>query len=440
MRGNVKIELTDIYSGEKITHNQYNLVTEAQQDLWGWLVNYFFRQHANDDVDVKEMLMAWFSSGIILLNDTITLSASDYFLGKECIKLTDSLIAWGNGNYSGSDDFRGTLNLTESEQVTPKNEISLIYDFPTNVANGTTDSLGIVPGIQIADLTAAPPVSNLNNDYLKASLMTIMDSSNRDAGGFFLYNDEKTDASQAGAIWKINTTTKVVTENYFNTALGNELQEENAFDYTALITDASLTICYDDADDLLYLVRWNDRIVYEISKTSAAIINTYDLSAIISATNADDKVKFCSINNGVIYYGDGVASDQRRIYKYDFLLSSGPTTIDLSLFLNKDISATTDVFFRVRNGQVEFKIFNLFSSAVDAWVRLNSSDTIEQILQLTDTWNLFYFDKGWITFAIDSTTIWIYSMPVFATKQNLVTPVTKTNTQTMKLTYTLTWT
>jgi len=443
MKGKTKFELTDIYTGEVQTIEQNNLVTSAQEDIWEWMVNFFMRQHADDPIgfSLQESLLAWFSSGIILLNDTVTLNASDYWVSKEAMKLSGSLIAWANDNYSGSDVWRGTLNLTESLNSEPLNEIVLVYDFPTDTANGTTSALGIVPDIEMVDLTAAPIVSNPKNDYLFPVKIVNGGSQNRDAGGSYAYNDELTESEQGGTIWKLNTSTKVVTKNYFNMALGDTLQEIAAYDYSLLITDASISIIHDDSTSKLYILRHSSRILYEISKSSAAILNTYDLSAIISTTNSIYNVKYATIYAGIIYYGDGVASDQRRIYSYDFVTTTGPTAISVASEFNTDIPSNKYKWFQTRLGQVEFKINDTPAASYDTWIRLNSTnDGVEQILTMLEAWNLIYYDKGFIVFVYDATSINYYVPPMFATKQNLDTPVTKLATQTMKLTYTLTWT
>ena len=141
IEGKVVAELFDAESGELVQREEtHNFISKPALDF------------------LKQSQRTQFSRGIYPLNNS--LNNDDYLLDKSdaVLVLTDLAAAtdpatethmygqftgWANkSNYSGSDAYRGTPNgalctATESQ-------VQWVFDWPTNAANGTINSLGWV--------------------------------------------------------------------------------------------------------------------------------------------------------------------------------------------------------------------------------------------------------------------------------------------------------
>lgn len=432
MIGKTKIELVDVNTGKKEVFLDDNLVTNARRDMWDWIINEFGPMTPGvGTVTLNEEFANFFSSGIMLFNDVLTLDADNYYF-KDVLNMRSYLVGWANGNYSGSDTYRGTLNLTESKMTGGK-VMEIVYDFPTDSANGTIDSVAIVPYLAIDDLSVYGDGDN-KYDYMKDTSFGSYSADELISLGTPLLVSTDDQVS-----WEWNTSTKLVTKKIWNRVdATSDWTILATHDYSALITDANSLIRYDDVNDKLYIWRYDDRILYEISQSSAAINQTYDLSSVISATALDQNARYVGINDDEIFYGDGLTSDNRRVYKYDFVLSSGPTTIDLSSAVNIDIPSSKTKYFHARKGKIIVRLYNLYDTADDHYIWLDAAGTgIEGVATIGDTYSYRHVNNNVPIHVSSSGSMYIRHM--MATKNNLGTPVTKLDTQTMKLTYTLTW-
>lgn len=139
IKGSATIELTNA-DGSKQVIKHDNMITNAVKDL---LVSHrgeivpLFKIAQNNDSYAKVLF-----GGLLLFNDTLNTDADDYFLPSAKITGYASL-----SSYSGLDVARGSFNTTESGLQADGKSFKFVWDFSTAQANGTIKSLALCPNI-----------------------------------------------------------------------------------------------------------------------------------------------------------------------------------------------------------------------------------------------------------------------------------------------------
>lgn len=139
IKGSAVIELTNSDGTKKVIKHD-NMITNAVKDLLvshrGEIVPLFKIAQNNDSY--AEVLFG----GLLLFNDTLNTDADDYFLPSTKITGYASL-----SSYSGLDVARGSFNTTESGLQADGKSFKFVWDFSTAQANGTIKSLALCPNI-----------------------------------------------------------------------------------------------------------------------------------------------------------------------------------------------------------------------------------------------------------------------------------------------------
>lgn len=138
LKGSARIELTDADGSKKVVEHG-NMITDAVNDLLyaprGEMSN-IMRISNNNDSYIAQMF-----GGILLFEDTLNNDAADYYIPN--LKITGYA---SQDAYNGLDIARGSFNQPESG-LQADGSYKLVWDFSTSQANGVIKSLGLCPNI-----------------------------------------------------------------------------------------------------------------------------------------------------------------------------------------------------------------------------------------------------------------------------------------------------
>lgn len=140
LKGHAKIELTDVNTGEKQVYEHHNMVTNAiqsQLETIGYLAN---------PTEINKKLTPLYNNGmggILLFQEELSENVNN-------IALPDSsnpIVGYAsNDAYTGSDTKRGSKNISESgfgKDENNKTKYTYVWDFNTSQANGNISSIAL---------------------------------------------------------------------------------------------------------------------------------------------------------------------------------------------------------------------------------------------------------------------------------------------------------
>lgn len=159
LKGSATIELTNA-DGSKETYKHDNMITNAVQDLCmsqrGEMAT-ILKIVDNGDSYAQALF-----GGLLLFDETLDSDANNYFLPS--IKCTGYA---SQDAYAGLDTYRGSFNASEGG-VQDDGSYKFVWDFATSQANGTIKSLALVPNMmgQIG-LTSSKVSSEAKTMYMK---------------------------------------------------------------------------------------------------------------------------------------------------------------------------------------------------------------------------------------------------------------------------------
>ena len=138
IKGSAVIELTDV-DGSKHVVKHDNMVTNAPSDLLksqrGELAT-IFKVMSNGESYAKALF-----GGILLFGDTLNNKADEYFLP------TTNIVGYASQDaYSGLDASRGSANQIESG-LQADGSYKFVWDFSTSQGNGTIKSIALCPNV-----------------------------------------------------------------------------------------------------------------------------------------------------------------------------------------------------------------------------------------------------------------------------------------------------
>ena len=138
IKGSATIELTNA-DGSKEIYKHDNMITNAVQDLCmsqrGEIATILKIVNRGDSY-AQELF-----GGLLLFDETLNTDANDYFL--PTVKCTGYA---SQDAYAGLDTCRGSFNASEGG-VQPDGSYKFVWDFATSQANGTIKSLALVPNM-----------------------------------------------------------------------------------------------------------------------------------------------------------------------------------------------------------------------------------------------------------------------------------------------------
>jgi len=406
--------------------------------------NYSFPPIASNIGNVaRDYSPSIFGKGVILFDTAQTESVDTTFItGGNCI-------GHAGGSYAGADTTRGNFNITESGSIT--NGYKRVWDFATNQANGTINSIclttdrggnygyGNTSTYQSLSEYSSFPLDSIINTQLTMYGATdyygftntnkiYMAGFSTDAKKIYFqdgYNGtmllrifETPNSGALGFLQTLQMPTSAATNSYSKTLLANE----------------NLWLCV--INGTIYGVLYN-------SSTKAAYLKTYsetfvELTSItLTGSKTLDLTPRFGIVNGYLFIYSGTTNVIRKYnsstgaYVEDYTVPSGSVQ-RIQQFNNQFI------MFWYNSNPTSVALYdgvNLYK-----WYLLGGNGLNYQM----DSVCALYPEKSAILMAFISN-IGAARLganlfaPLLFTVNNLATPVSKTSSQTMKVTYTITW-
>ena len=409
VRGDVLIETRDAKTGKLAQHSEgHNLFTNYGLERFrkycvagigaGFGANAYFSENGANDVYPQISGTSWgFLKYLYLTDNEVAVSANSR-------RIPGVLTGWADRMaYAGADITKGTINANET--ILGRDGLKCVFDFATDKANGTHKSVFWGDQATLATYNARSNYSPLVSSGAKG-LRGYQNYVQADDG--YIYGHVET------ALYKIDPTTCEEIATY---TLPAKPGLNAIFDVYA----GNLYFCTSGESTTLYVFTLSDST--NTTKTLPAAASTWG-GAII---------------DGYLYY----PYSSTRIYKYDLSAGTG---------IYNSITLPDSNGFIVRSGSDLYYIS--FSSAL-LYSYDYSTNTLTSKFTLPSqytrsTYNLpgklLYLDP--LTSYVGGTpnTVWAFmTVDLTILTANMITgrvldtPITKDNTQTMKVTYTITF-
>lgn len=417
MKNFAKVELFDELTGNKkeewLSENIIN--NGLDMYMYKFVINSLLGQYMYAGF---EMYNTFNPFGNIVLTDYS--GAEDATLAR----IQGNIKGWANKftTYAGADALRGTINQTDSS-LTPETSLKYVFDWATSAGNGTFRTLWWMPQKMDA-VTTSPLRVNSTIRFDTSALGTAMTT----AANRFCVNDNK--------MYYINGTTIYSAPRHITVSSGGwkatSTSEKNitADDNTPIGIDFDGTNfwVYGDQNDKFY--KYNSSFTLQTSWSATK--GTY------FGTNPT----FCC-HGGKIYTWKRVDATNWNLYKFatDGTLEATYNLYSAGYTYFTDTDATSARI--CSDGNNIFIIFGTNSSHINV-LEVNGSGTLQYEYRsdftLMNTSSGFCFDEYKNLLISYSATTQYSFMPMWRpTAQTLLgTNVTKTNSNTMKITYTFT--
>lgn len=462
LKGHTVIELTDVVTGEVETLSDDNMVTNAISEVLSTNIEamlYTMNSYTSDWKTNMFPLCPNAIGGILLFAEPLEENANNYYApsSNPCVGYAS------NDVNSTADVMRGSLNLTESGQIS--NGYKFVWDFATSQANGTIAAVALTHkfggvGYFGDEYNASNKLWSLKNasteaGYLIRTLYVYAVEVNFEENYFWCIG---LNASSELVIRKVRKCFTKVGLNFTLLEDGDEVIEEVKLTPTSFILpNASYNYApytmHDGKDGY-----WYGFMNSSNSSGTATIkwikIKKSDFS-FTEGTWTFENVKF--YQGGYSYYFD---TSGPYIYRYSvvhngylYLMHYSKTGLyKINLNNSADITYipfgfTSDFSYnsnKYQNGYIYMWVLGDWVCGSD--FRVSSNDEVVKTASSTPfyctTTPVFQYGPFLLTFgSYDSDTakkgLWLLT-PYLATINNLSTAVIKTADKTMKITYTLT--
>ncbi len=462
MEGKALIQLFDAETKEEVSrYENKNLITNAYKKLIETVANNFNNPFIAYACDSSSATLNWkpidFAKGILLFDEVLTESADTLLpdVGVRCI-------GHAGGDYSGTDLYRGDYNATESGQN--GNTYKIVWDFATDKANGTIKSIALTTekgGNQgYANSTSYLSVGYTSMDNTVISLFNPPGNgtySTIQASGFLspsasniLFVGYLNDLSCFYYQYKFSGTIKL--RKYKAPSLGALGFLESPMMICDTNLDVSKTL---GTNEYLQLSLVNN-VIYGLlynSSTKALYLKTYDLNlnelSSVTLTNSQllniANYQSWAMNENYVYALSS-SSSPRVMYQYNKTTGAYIGAVSLPTNNITNLNQFGDKRMVLSN-----YYYNSVSGAYHLQFYLYDGINIQGPINTDNTYNSS--DNPYGYYLIPGTPIAYFShfysssiyyhiglfAPVLGSVNNLATPVTKTPTNTMKVTYTISW-
>ena len=485
IKGSATIELTNA-DGSKEIYKHDNMITNAVNDLCmsqrGEMATIL--KIVNNGDSYAQALFG----GLLLFDETLDTDANNYFL--PTVKCTGYA---SQDAYAGLDTCRGSFNASEGG-VQEDGSYKFVWDFATSQANGTIKSLALCPNMmgQIG-LTSSKVSSESNNFYMKRNNIDPFNSNG------YMYPSGMADGFRADGLYIVAVIDDIayaasmdnigyrgdsgISSNLMFKKNGGVLKllRFKLGTSSIALTDKVCRASYIDTINVQLPTEFVDSITYKSSNMYNSIIAlNYDKdnNKIIvfpcyrySSLAVNDTIKYCEIdlsNNFAVtvhtftnntpgsimrsgYTGtnnDGyslyvmkdyvvVESEVGNIYKYYSIKKNDNTQV-------KEIQRMDGTSFVSNSDKRIIPIFKkgkILVAYINGYIVIDLESGQMRDTNINDINQFCNVDIGHESvFAMTGKNL-TYSMVfnpfILCTKNNLDSPVTKTASQTMKITYTL---
>ena len=140
LKGNTKIELTNIHTGKKEVIEKHNLITNHLKNTLEWLHAWGFTTDNSSKLQSRQFpVYDKCMGGIILFGNTLTENADNVMLP---MAEEDDVVGYASNDVNTTENKkRGSRNITESEKVS--NGYKMVWDFGTSQANGVISAVAL---------------------------------------------------------------------------------------------------------------------------------------------------------------------------------------------------------------------------------------------------------------------------------------------------------
>ena len=140
IKGNTKIELTNIHTGKKEVIEKHNLITNHLKNTLEWLHTWGFTTDISSKLQTRQFpVYDKCMGGIILFGNTLNENADNVMLP---MVEEDDVVGYASNNVNTTENKkRGSRNITESEKVS--NGYKMVWDFGTSQANGVISAVAL---------------------------------------------------------------------------------------------------------------------------------------------------------------------------------------------------------------------------------------------------------------------------------------------------------
>ena len=485
LKGSATIELTNADGTIEVVKHD-NMITNAPKDL---LKSYrgemppLFNIVSNNESYAKAVF-----GGVLLFDEILNDDPDDYFIPST--KITG--YASQNG-YAGTDTYRGSYNGTESG-VQADGSYKFVWDFSTSQANGTIQSLALCPNLMgrigaTAKLDTSVSLSNSiftpthtpfdNNGYMRNSYVAginhyyieivaihngiayAVDEQNVACGG------SSSIKSNGGVLklykFKVGMSEISIIENV---CMATYIGVDDVTLPSTFISGLSTSTANADAVAFNYIKSTNKLIAFpcytsgvgaagaKVKYIEVDLANNYAITSYEFTNNAGYNISAESPGTfgtsprsyGIYINNDYIVTNcyNGSVRKLYVTKRSDNTDIKEVKFSDtQGFSFANNYYFTPFYSSNRILIFRThhFSSDTARWYILDMQTGIVRVTNFNNTNNMktYEFDNNvcYISGGPYLTLKTVINPFVITTKNNLDTPVTKTASQTMKITYTL---
>lgn len=463
LKGTMKIELTDVNTGETETVLEQNMVTNALAEIFKPLA------HLNTPSAMYNSLAPYYQKllGGILLFDTNIEENPEMLYAPSSANLVGCAAYNAQNNTTGT--MRGGYNQTESELNLTNRYMKYVYDFATSQANGTISCVCLTHvnagytgyGSSDAVVNTSYPLgisfydgvlqyvhtnftgANTGDKYSGLTIGTtevlfLIDRENDVAYYFKINNSSSISIIKRRAYLR---SVSVLESPYSKKSL---IEEFTLDELSTTLSTNYIAYNFDHADNCLYIFSSGSSTTavngnYQITKidisnwsvTQYTMVNTTDTTLTTNGT------RFAFVHNGYVYLKQ--YNSPYNIYKFEVGNSANVTKITL-----KGMTSVSGYPFMAYNGRIYYLVAANSSGSRRVYI---VNDTTNECLKTEnyEMYNNYYYccytpvlNEPMLYYcSVGNYTTSTFFVPVnyLATINNLTEPVTKTADKTMKITY-----
>ena len=452
LKGNTKIELTNIHTGKKEVIEKHNLITNHLKNTLEWLHAWGFTTDNSSKLQSRQFpVYDKCMGGIILFGNTLTENADNVMLP---MVEEDDVVGYASNNVNTTENKkRGSRNITESEKVS--NGYKMVWDFGTSQANGVISAVALTDAYACARSGIFSDICNKCGGKRKSFPSNVEP---RKIVDYDVYTDVVTYLDLS------STTTLALRTATFNSNIasmeGFNIYKEISSKQVNLSVELPLGGYWLDGKDgyYYYCTTWyknnnmsdkpNDH--YDTIKMARIKKDTLEVDASIglktiklSGTKwSQPDCMFC-ICNGYVYFGgstnpnhDYVEIDKidlqssRVIKKFNNFKDYNGTVYSINNIVyagSKCILPNDELIQKEENNHGYLLSYSNDTNSSGLWESAGGSYG-----------KVLTNDKGQIMVVVSGTIVYGFLLNNLCTINNLEEQVTKTSDKTMKITYTLT--
>lgn len=453
LKGNTKIELTNIHTGKKEVVEKHNLITNHLKNTLEWLHAWGFTTDTSSKLQSRQFpVYDKCMGGIILFGNTLTDNADNVMLP---MAEEDDVVGYASNDVNTTENKkRGSRNITESEKVS--NGYKMVWDFGTSQANGVISAVALTDAYACARTGIFSDICN-NCDNKRKSFPSNVTP--RKIVDYDVYTDKITylDLSSTSTL-----TLRIATFNSNKASMeGFNIYEELDSKQVQLSVELPLGGLWQDGKDgyYYYCTTWynNNNMsdtnnYYDTIKMARVKKDTLEVDASIGLktiklsglrwTQPDSMFCIC---NGYVYFGGSDTPNYNlvKIDKIDLASSQVIKTferfgdnygtvysINNIVYAGSKCILPNDELIQKSENEGRGYIFSYTESDTKSPGLWQSEGTTKGKVLTNDKGQIMVVDSGRIYYG--------FLLNNLCTINNLEEPVTKTSDKTMKITYTLT--